>query len=280
MSETAAAALRPQPPIFRHIDVLPAPLFQALQSCEHQPNLEQLSYLIPLPPPSPPSLLAQQCVFHLYHTILHPALQASSSHSAVCLEWWVHSRRLHESMFLHWDRDEGRWGRERVARFPALSSVLFIGDEGGPTLVVREVTDECMQAVKAVGGGGGERVGHLVWPRANSLLVFPGDWLHGVVPVEDDDTASLARRLTLMVNVWTEPLQDPTCVDLTPQQAQSPAMQKRFGPPLTTDADESAAAPPLRVEVDATSSAALAELYRFDLHAYVHSEDVCVGGAL
>ena len=36
---------------------------------------------------------------------------------------------------------------------PALSSVLYVTGEGGPTLVVREVTDEGMREVRDVGGG-------------------------------------------------------------------------------------------------------------------------------
>ena len=277
-----------RPPLFRYIDVLPPRLFRALQSCEHQPNLDELSYLLPLPPPHssppPPPLLIPQCILHLYHTLLSPLLPPPSSPSSPSapthLEWWLHSRPPSSSMHLHFDRDEGAWQVSGIARFPLLSSVLYVGGEGGPTMVVREVTDERMTEVKRVEVGDereGGRVGHLVWPRANSMLVFPGDWLHGVVGVEGEDgeeggDGTAARRVTLMVNVWAHPLHDPSCVALTAEQCRSPAQQRRFGRPLPSEELLLAEAKPVRVEVEAMQQQQLDQLYHFSLHRHVRDE--------
>ena len=126
-------------------------------------------------------------------------------------------------------------------------------------------------------GGGGGRVGHLVWPRANSVLVFPGDWLHGVVGVEGEEgeggaAATAPRRITLMVNVWCHALHDHTCVTLTDDDGRSPALQRRFGVALPVEGLRCAEKMPIRVEVEAMDEAQLDALYHFSLQRHVRGE--------
>ena len=52
-----------------------------------------------------------------------------------------------------------------------LSSVLYLTDGGGPTLVLQQ----------SAGGAPAEQ-GCLSTPRRNTLLCFPGHCLHGVLP--------------------------------------------------------------------------------------------------
>lgn len=253
---SSSSSTNPHPPVQRYIDVLPPELFHALQHCHHQPNLDQLSYFIPLPCTSPPPLLIPQCVLHLYHTVLS-SLLPTPPHG---LEWWIHSRHPIHSMHLHFDRDEGQWTDQHIAHFPLLSSVLFITGDGGPTLVVNERTDERMERIERVGG---ELEGRLVWPMSNTMVVFPGDWLHGVVPVEEEEEGEV-MRVTLMINVWAQPLHDPTCITLDPHPP--PPLQHRFGLPLTSPPTLSSS--PSHLPIDPIDPAVLDSLYTFDLTSY------------
>ena len=56
-------------------------------------------------------------------------------------------------------------------RMQAYSTVLYLSDCGGPTVVLRQ-TPSAALAQEA----------WLCWPQANSLLCYPGDLLHGVIP--------------------------------------------------------------------------------------------------
>ena len=55
---------------------------------------------------------------------------------------------------------------------PAVSSVVYLSDEGDPTIVLDETLDRPLGASRA----------RLVHPRARAFLAFDGDLLHGVLP--------------------------------------------------------------------------------------------------
>ena len=280
------------------------------------------SRLLPVPC-GRPLLEVEAAVQRLLSSVLLPLMVGSPSLrpqlSSVCgLEWWIHTRRSTDSMFLHFDRDEWSWQQTRQARFPLLASVLAIQaeDAGGPTLIVNETTDAAMTQLRTdadwVEEAGEQvereaarrppRLGWLVWPMDNGVVVFPGSWLHGVVAVEGAGEGDkmqeagqqkagsgrrkrrrsaaaappAAHRVTLMVNVWCEQLSDPSCLRLTALQAQSPSMQRRYGRSRASEEEEQEAeqqpTPPLRVELDCMDEAVLAELYDFSLLSYVEDE--------
>ena len=211
-------------------------------------------------------------------------------------------------MFLHFDRDEWRWQQKKEAVFPLLSTVTFLTSKGGPTLIVQQTTDASMsrlypdnstcvktESVKCEGGDArpqSEQLhGSLVWPMENTTVVFPGSFLHGVVGVEHDDKNDVVAmkeeckdnssssestddlsRVTLMINVWEQPLQDPTCVTL--REATSGYLQHRYGT-VMPEAELQLTEPltvPKRIELGEVTSDVMAELYRFDLQQYVNDE--------
>ena len=127
--------------------------------------------------------------------------------SFIGVEMWVRTKPCHEEMPLHFDKDETLAKQSGVLRFPAYSSVLYLTDEGGPTLVVDR------QRV-------GEReveIRYTSMPSANAFLVFPGHLLHGVLAeperVGTSDGAS-RRRISLLMNWWTTRPLFPACADL------------------------------------------------------------------
>ena len=94
---------------------------------------------------------------------------------AVGVEWWAHKRCTSESWLsgchqLHYDTDEATFdsGSGVRLRHPLASSVLYLSDSGGPTLV----TD------KTPGSSGLGTCGTLVWPELNRYVRFAFTHLH------------------------------------------------------------------------------------------------------
>lgn len=162
-------------------------------------------------------------------------------------EWWVQgldvsdgssvidSGSARNSIPLHWDKDEceALRGGEKMTH-PALASILYLTDVGGPTLILPVSTlrmNEWREAAvqDAIGadsnsaGGGVSRVGtalsgevYASYPTANRWLTFQGDLLHGVVPSPSTmdlgtNTAHKHKRVTLLVNWWWAKPAGPCC---------------------------------------------------------------------
>jgi hypothetical protein len=120
---------------------------------------------------------------HLVVEHLLPAAMAQRSQAEndkepiVGYEWWVHTRPVHASLGhnLHFDTDEATLNKTGQIYHPVLSSVLYLTgspDTAGATIVLDQAPDATSNATKC-------------WrnvPVPNSLLVFPGNLLHGVLP--------------------------------------------------------------------------------------------------
>lgn len=119
--------------------------------------------------------------------------------SLQCAEWWVHSRGAgrgvgHE---LHYDLEEKIMEATGEVVHPAVSSVVYLSDEGDSTLVLDQV----------LGGAPAPR-GWAVQPCKRAFMTFPGDFLHGVLPgrfaaagrggVREGRPAAV-QRLTLLI---------------------------------------------------------------------------------
>ena len=114
-------------------------------------------------------------------------------------EWWMQWRPCEQGMGLHVDADVGLFELEEhrladgrfggVTRTAFVSSVTFFGSVGGPTLVLDQRFGEAhanSRAATPARPAGGE----LIFPRANTLALFNGSLVHGVLPA----TASGVRR--------------------------------------------------------------------------------------
>ena len=95
-------------------------------------------------------------------------------------EWWYQLKGAGDGITYHYDKDEAMSSDRGVYRFPLLSTVTYLTDDGGPTLVAN------------VSGEPGsfwhrqERAplflpsAAVIWPEANKHLIFRGDLYHGV----------------------------------------------------------------------------------------------------
>ena len=101
---------------------------------------------------------------------------------------------------------------------PAVASVLYVSDAGGPTAVFgqrRTKRDERMNdadasssetsAVAALTPRYPSEVA-VVYPRRNTLLLFEGDRYHAVMhpPESDEKSQQSGQRVTVLVNWWRE----------------------------------------------------------------------------
>ena len=137
------------------------------------------------------------------------------------IEFWTQRRSLNSDLHLHWDCDQERGRLSGELRCPALSLVVYLYSQGGPTLVIEQRPSA---AGNERGGGGGTTRCCLSWPREGQVrtrwpriardtalrcaideaparaqvLAFGGDLLHGVVGL---DTAG-QRRCTSCVFVF------------------------------------------------------------------------------
>jgi hypothetical protein len=110
-------------------------------------------------------------------------------------EWWLLSVGASRGLPWHFDVDLERARQSKWAH-PVISSVLYLTEEGGPTVVAEQRADDL-----------GERVPqypsrcYVFTPKLNRFSAFSGDLWHGVAAASTNQ--STVRR-TLLVNWWRD----------------------------------------------------------------------------
>ncbi|KAL1526231.1 hypothetical protein AB1Y20_014954 [Prymnesium parvum] len=118
-------------------------------------------------------------------------------------EWWAQVRESghpDEAIELHWDVDEYCCDTQNVNVHPRVSNVLYLTDEGAPTLVLQKRAPRS-NADLAKETYGTIDEGCISWPSVGKLLAFDGRLLHGTLPLAPAAREGLAR-VTLLVNIW------------------------------------------------------------------------------
>lgn len=106
------------------------------------------------------------------------------------IEWWCKNQSAGLGAHFHYDTALADGGLLR----PAYSSVLYLSDEGGPTVVLDQAADGASGCWPEV-----PQEGHVVMPRVNRWMVFPGELRHGMVPVDEGRDA----RYVILFNFWS-----------------------------------------------------------------------------
>jgi hypothetical protein len=191
------------------------------------------SYFSDLPSPvdASPSNLIEEVVCSQLLPLVKQRLSKEQADSIVGYEWWVHTRPVQANLGhnLHFDTDEAMLSQSQEITHPLFSSVLYLsgGTTSGPTFVIDQTPNA-------------ETLPEKCWFQKasnNSLLVFPGNLLHGVLPCPGDLNASSCssapltyqnklldisswldkplsfhppeeHRLTFMVGFWTRRVPD------------------------------------------------------------------------
>ncbi len=100
-------------------------------------------------------------------------------------EWWFRASTTDTGFPFHFDRDEGI--RSSIIS-PDLASILYLGNAGGPTVILDSTPARAAAPRAALG----------VHPRPGRFVMFPGALLHGVLP----GPPGRWPRVTLLVNWW------------------------------------------------------------------------------
>ena len=125
-------------------------------------------------------------------------------------EWWVQMRSSNENIGFHVDKDEGIASEEQWMKMPVLSTVTYLTDVGGPTLVLNQSSNR--------GGNKQEPElpvrGVLVYPKRNRHMLFRGNLQHGVVGEFGQVSQGGAERITFLVNWWDKRPMAPYCMNV------------------------------------------------------------------
>jgi hypothetical protein len=128
---------------------------------------------------SPPRTFFEQVIGHLRTLMELPA-------SCCGAEYWMRAQPANSGLWFHFDRDEAI--RTSIV-CPSISSILYLSDVGGPTLVVDLRPDSRAQPKHGAG----------MLPRRGRYATFPGALLHGV----QRSSPSRWPRIAFFVNWWS-----------------------------------------------------------------------------
>ena len=138
-------------------------------------------------------------------------------------EWWVQQQRPRESIGYHYDKDEALASAEMTMRFPEVSTVTYLRERGGPTMVLNQTTPDGNEEIPPL-----PRRAWISYPRRNKHLLFRGNLQHGVsgeLSVWPDDQAH--SRMTLLVNWWRDAPKLPNCVRFEAERWRELGMDRR-----------------------------------------------------
>jgi hypothetical protein len=115
--------------------------------------------------------------------LLYPLVAPSATRGA---EYWARCQPASSGFRFHFDRDESPG--DRIVT-PLLSSIIYLSNVGGPTLVF-DSTPETTKLPK---------FGVRILPRAGRLATFSGRLLHGVLR----GSSNRWPRVAMFINWWT-----------------------------------------------------------------------------
>ena len=172
---------------------------------------------------APASASATECALAM---LLHHASggDLEVSRRVVGAEWWVQHRSLSAPKGFHFDVDQEQQRRVGALRSPALSSILYLTDAGGPTLILDQVATICSWSGHVLLSPPEPAEADVIHPLANRFVLFRAACLHGCLPplgagcgVEGAEAAEQPKRTTLLVNWWIgERPAPPSCAEAPP----------------------------------------------------------------
>ena len=121
---------------------------------------------------------------------------------AVGCEFWTQRRAIDSSLHLHWDVDEELGRLQHELACPLASVILYLGDIGGPTLILDQAPDQAQPAQPQPGRA--QSGGWLLWPHPGQIAAFRGNLLHAVLglPPQAPEQTNQGCRMTVIFNYW------------------------------------------------------------------------------
>eukprot|EP00435_Cladocopium_sp_Y103_P071038 s839_g36.t1 len=162
------------------------------------------------------------------------------------IEWWCRNQCARMGAHFHYDTaisgcvSEGTGAAAPVAphlQRPSWSSVLYLGDIGGPTMVLDQVAAADGCDVPSVPSRA-----YICTSAANRWLAFPGDLKHGAVSFGLKEPQPNQPRNVILYNYWKRGLRpalpscgEPTFEDYLPVSSISPTSIHLLAPALVED---------------------------------------------
>ncbi len=147
---------------------------------------------------TPARLLFEQVIQHLRRFV-------PGGHEMIGAEWWFRATTTDTGFPFHFDRDEGI---RRSIVSPVLSSILYLSNAGGPTVIVDATPTRRSAPSAAIA----------IHPRPGRFGMFPGTLLHGVLPGRPDRWP----RVTMLINWWRSVPR----MECAPKLASTPASRR------------------------------------------------------
>ena len=121
-------------------------------------------------------------------------------------EWWTQQvdGGPGGKLGFHVDKDEGIASNQQYLVHSEYSSVFYLTDTGGGTLVLDQWSPNGNGYTPAI-----PEHAELIFPARNKYLLFKGELLHGVIPGEDTHGTS---RQTFLINFWPRKPDAPNCL--------------------------------------------------------------------
>ena len=125
-------------------------------------------------------------------------------------EFWVQSRSQTENINFHYDKDESIASNKHYLVHPILSTVLYLTDEGSPTVILNQTSPDGNIEIPIV-----PQQGYFIYPKKNRYMIFAGDLQHGVCGtcnyylMNDKKRKNDKKRITLLVNWWDQKPEEP-----------------------------------------------------------------------
>eukprot|EP00939_MAST-03C_sp_MAST-3C-sp1_P003978 g3978.t1 len=125
-------------------------------------------------------------------------------------EFWAQVKKTGEFIHPHFDKDEFTFQTQNIMRTPDLSTVTYLTNSGGPTLIFDQHVRENQTTFPSE-----PTRSFAVWPKTGRHCVFRGDMYH---VVRGDMARVFGDRYTFIVNWWTSELNegDRRALRLTP----------------------------------------------------------------
>lgn len=143
----------------------------------------------------------------LEEAVLHLAEIAKPDISCIGYEWWIQRIKSHEPLGFHVDKDESIATHQMRLVHPLWSSVFYVTDIGGGTLITDQFSPEGNGYVPEQ-----PTEGSWSFPKKNKYLVFNGTLLHGVIKSDHSiDPAAGRERITFLINYWPYKPELPNC---------------------------------------------------------------------
>ena len=176
------------------------------------------------PVPKPRNYI-EEAVLHLSKYALQDMYSHRDHEMILGAEWWVQIRSGTETIGFHYDKDEAMASIKSKMKHPLISTVTYLTDVGGPTLIFNQTTNGNDESPEI------PDLGWISYPTKNRHITFSGDLQHGVLGSASKSGRVSQGRVTLLINWWEVQPMEPNTMELTDEHLKEIGIFESSGHP-------------------------------------------------